>query len=75
MIVTQADARRIIARHYGQEWADKTRLTTDCTVGCRPSYDPRPNLCWRKLATGKDSAVAIGVMVAGGGIDWQAHID
>lgn len=69
MIVTAADAKRIIRAAYGPEFA--FRLTKQCTVGVRPVYDPAPMLAWRKLATGKDSVVAIGRMVANGAIDWE----
>ena len=74
MIVTIADARRIIARHYGDEFAKSIRFTPKgCAVYVRPSYETsfgKPTLCSRKLAPGPDSTVWIGRMSSSGAIDW-----
>jgi hypothetical protein len=73
MIVTRADARRIIAREYGPEF--KFRLTSgSAQIGCRPVGDPRPSLAWRALAPGADSAAVIGLLLPGGAIDWQHEV-
>lgn len=72
MIVTQSDARRIIAAHYGLEF--DYRMTTGCTIGMRPRYQTELGfltLAWRKLATGKASAVAVGLVTPTGSIDWK----
>ena len=75
MIVTVADARRIIARHYGDDFAKSIRFTPKGTsVYVRPSYETafgKPTLCSLKVAPGPDSVVRIGRMHSGGGIDWQ----
>jgi hypothetical protein len=73
MIVTQSDARKILARVY-PNMGTPVRLTTACTVGVRPVYETElglPTLAWRKVATGKDSAVRIGRFLPGGAIDWS----
>lgn len=72
MIVTRPNARRIIAEKYGSEF--RPRFTTKTTIGVRPVYQINlgfPTLCWRSLATGKDSAVKIGRLHSGGLIDWD----
>lgn len=69
---TERDAKTIIRAYYGEGF--KFRITTGCQIGVRPTYETAiglPTLAWRRLAPGKDSAVAVGAMVAGGGIDWQ----
>lgn len=71
MIVTQRDARRIIARAYGD--AFPVRLTTGTNVGVRPVWDTAPMLAWRKIVPGKTSAVCIGIMDRTGLIDWNAN--
>jgi hypothetical protein len=71
-IYTAKDARAIIRAYYGPDFG--FRMTTGCTIGCRPSYQVDiglPTLAWRKLATGPDSAVAIGELKTSGGIDWS----
>lgn len=68
----RSDAQRIIASHYP---GMKFRITTGCTIGVRPVFDFRPKLAWRALAKGSDSAVAIGVLLPSGNIDWNAEIE
>lgn len=68
---SERDARAIIRAYYGPDF--KYRLTAGCTIGTRPVHDTNlglPTLVWRKLATGNGSAVAIGQLTAGGGVDW-----
>ncbi|MBU0501430.1 MAG: hypothetical protein KJ558_10065 [Gammaproteobacteria bacterium] len=70
MIATQKDARRILAAHYP---GLKIRLTTRTQIGVRPVVEMSiglPTLVWRKLDIGADSAVRIGQLTPGGGIDW-----
>jgi hypothetical protein len=72
MLTTRENARRIIRDHYGD--AIKPRFTTRCTIGVRPLIDTalgRYTLAWRSLATGSDSAVALGRLLPGNTIDWQ----
>ncbi len=71
MITTDRDARRIIKQAYGDSF--EFRLTTGTQIGCRPVYELgiRPMLAWRKLASGKASAVAIGQLFTNGTIDWD----
>ncbi len=71
MIVTQPDARRIIAAHYDDM---PFKLTAKTQLGVRPVFDPRPTLAWCKLDTGRDSAVRIGQLLQAGGIDWDWSI-
>ena len=71
MIVTQADARRIIKDAYPYM---PFRLTKSCSIGVRPTHETAlgiPTLCWRKLLSGRDSAVQIGIMLADASIDWD----
>jgi hypothetical protein len=68
----RSDARRIIDSNYP---ATQCRITTSTTIGVRPVYDFRPRLAWRAIAKGSDSAVAIGILLAGGKIDWNAEIE
>ena len=68
MLVTVADARRIIAAAYPDM---QFRITTKCTIGCRPVYDPAPTLVWTKLDRGSDSVVRIGRLLPGNDIDWN----
>jgi hypothetical protein len=74
MIVTIADARRIIARHYGEDFAKSVRFRANgCAVYVRSFYETsfgKPTLCSRKLAPGPDSVVRIGRMLSSGAIDW-----
>jgi len=76
MLVTQADARRIIKEAYGDNF--KFRLTTSCTIGVRPVWQVNLNmhtLAWRKLHADKKgdlpSAVYIGRLMNNGTIDWD----
>ncbi len=75
MIVTSSDARRIIARHYGEEFAKGIRFRPHgCSVYVRPSYEAaigKPTLCSRKLLPGRDSVVRIGRMLPSGAIEWD----
>jgi hypothetical protein len=74
MIATQADARKIITKHYPDM---KFRLTTEVTIGLRPSYFTDlgvPTLVWTKVARGKDSVVKIGVLQPNLTIDWTAEV-
>lgn len=74
MIVTPKDARKIVAQHYGQEFADSVRFTPKGTsVYCRPSYETgiKLTLCALKCMPGKDSVVRLGLLLPGGGIDWS----
>jgi hypothetical protein len=58
MIVSQHDARRILQKYYGS--AFKFRLTTREQIGVRPVFDQGITLAWKKLDTGRASAVRIG---------------
>ena len=72
MIVTQRDAAKIIAAHYGLDF--DYRLTTGCTIGVRPVFETQLGfltLAWRKMATGRNSAVRIGLMRPDCTIDWN----
>lgn len=80
MLVTQSDARKIIAAAYGSDF--KFRLTVRTTVGVRPVHQTNigmPTLAWRKLAVDRvkggpamlPSAVYIGRMLPNGAIDWD----
>jgi hypothetical protein len=72
MTLTEREARAAIQRAYGPDF--KFRLTTNCTIGVRPVYQMNVGmhtLAWRKLATGKNSAVKIGRVMSGGAIDWD----
>lgn len=75
MIVTRADAARIIGRYYGEEFAKSVRFRPrGVSVYCRPSYEVSlgmPTLCSRKIIPGKDSTIWIGLLLPGGGIDWN----
>lgn len=74
MIVTPANARKIIAKHYPDM---KFRLTTAVTIGLRPTYFTDlgvPTLAWTKVARGKDSIVKIGVLQQNLTIDWNAEV-
>ena len=73
MIVSRADARRIIRAAYGPEFAFRI-LAKSCTIGCRPVSDPNPTLCWYALDAGKDSAVKLGVMRPDTSIDWDCSL-
>jgi len=80
MIVTQADARRIIKEAYGKDF--KFRLTTSCTIGVRLVWQVNLNmhtLVWRKLHADKKgdipSAVYIGRLMNNGSIDWDYTIE
>jgi hypothetical protein len=83
MIVTQSDARKIIAAAYGPDF--KFRLTIACTVGVRPVWQTNlgiATLAWRKLAVDSykgrkataPSAVKIGRMLPNGAIDWNYSV-
>ncbi len=69
VIVTQADARRIIRAAYGEGFA--YRLTGRVTIGVRPVSDPRPTLAWIKVAPVRHSAVRIGRLLPDCTFDWQ----
>lgn len=83
MIVTQNDARKLIAAAYGSDF--KFRLTIKTTVGVRPVWQTNigmPTLAWRKLAVDSfkgrkatlPSAVKIGRMLPNGAIDWDYSV-
>ena len=72
MVLTQRDARKVIAKVYGPDFAFK--LTTQCTVGVRPYYQTElglVTLAWRKLVSGPDSVVNVGRLLSNGAIDWS----
>lgn len=67
MIVTLQNARKIISTLYPDM---PFRITKSCQLGVRPIYDPRPAIAWRKLDSGTDSAVKLGLF-DGHMIDWE----
>ncbi|OGT90129.1 MAG: hypothetical protein A2286_00065 [Gammaproteobacteria bacterium RIFOXYA12_FULL_61_12] len=72
MLVTQKDARRLLAEQYPGMTA--IRLTTTTQVAVRPCYETdlgMPSLAWRKVCPGKDSAVRIGILLPNSTIDWD----
>jgi hypothetical protein len=78
MIVTRDNARRILESQFP---GSRFTIRHGLTIMCRPCGDPRPNIAWRALAVGRDSAVQIGTMrdpQPGEGIesaiDWNAEI-
>jgi len=77
MIVSQSDARKIIAEVYGADF--KFRLTARTTIGVRPAWQVNlnmPMLAWRKLTVDRKgdlpSAVYLGRVQLAGTIDWNA---
>lgn len=79
MLVTQADARKIIAAAYGSDF--KFRLTVRTTIGVRPVWQTNLNmhtLAWRKLCVDRKgdlpSAVYIGRVLPNGAIDWKYEL-
>src|SRR5262245_13713393 len=73
MIVTQRNAREILAKHYGDA-AKAFKLRTTTQIGIRPVYEVqfgKVQLAWRKLAAGSDSACCVGCVLSDGTIDWD----
>lgn len=71
MIVTQSDARKIIAKHHPDI---KVRLARTLTVVSLPIWEHRAGalaLCWHKLDASPGSAVRIGRMDANFQPDWS----
>jgi hypothetical protein len=80
MIVTRADARRIIESAYRGKLS--FRISTRVQIGARMKYESmlgQPTLAWQALDKGSDSAVRIGCIVPlsllnGGSIDWTYSV-
>jgi hypothetical protein len=75
VIATRGQARAVIARYYGEEFAKSVTFRPHgCNVFVRPSYETTiglPTLCSRKLAPGKDATIWLGQLLPGGQIDWN----
>ncbi len=73
MLVTQAQARQIIRKHYGDDF--KFRLSTSSVqLGVLPNYEimaGRIMLAWMKHDHGKNSMVKIGKLEPTGAVDWH----
>lgn len=64
MIATEIQAREIIARIYGQSFADNVRFVKrhGPSILMPPSWvdEDKPVLAWRKLETGADTTIWLG---------------
>jgi hypothetical protein len=65
-IFDRRTARKVIAAHYGEEFAASVRfLSRSAQIGNRPIVDSaagKLTLAWQSLAPGSDSAVKVGIL-------------